>query len=201
MKRVIATTLLCWLGFVFLPSIAKVRAIAAAPLIVTEEKAHGDACYVLSAGSALWERLAAAADLFHMKRVETIIIMQNNASGPYSFRDHRSRTQSEWALAYLTWQGVPREKVTMLPEVDGVFGTRNEARNLAKAIPHEVNRLVLVTSAPHTRRSLMIFRRLLPRNITVVPFAASSFESSTESNDPLWLEYSKLSVYCLFLFR
>lgn len=67
--------------FVMLPSFPKVRNILAVPLVVHEQSAHGDACYVLAGGEALWERLDAVADLVQMGRVTSILLMRDDMRG------------------------------------------------------------------------------------------------------------------------
>jgi uncharacterized SAM-binding protein YcdF (DUF218 family) len=187
--------LLICIVFVLLPSVPGIRAILASPLVITDESASGDACYVMSAGNALGERLAAASDLYHMKRVPKIILMQDNERGPYSFTARTSWNRTQWAMEYLVWRGVPRESILIIQEYKGRWGTLLEARNLARIPAPELKKLVLVTSAPHTRRSLYTFRRVLSPNIRIVPFAATSFEASYEMYNPIWLEYLKLLVY------
>jgi uncharacterized SAM-binding protein YcdF (DUF218 family) len=201
MKRVIAAILFTLLIFMILPTIPVVRAWLAAPLIVTDNAAAGDACYVLAAGNAIWERLAAASDLYHMKRVPMVILMQSGETGPYNFPAQSSWNQTQWELEYLVSRGVPKENVVTIETGEGFFGTLSEARVVARTLPPEVKKLVLVTSAPHTRRSLLIFKRLLSANVQIIPFAATTFETSAEMYDPLWLEYLKLFVYAAFLFR
>jgi uncharacterized SAM-binding protein YcdF (DUF218 family) len=201
MKRLVMTILLIWLVFVALPSVPKIRSILAKPLVVTNESASGDACYVLSAGYAIWERLAAASDLYHMKRISRIIMMQNNKRGPYSFNARESWSATQWEVHCLVWRGVPEEKVLLVDEDKGMFGTESEASTVARSLPSDVRRLVLVTSAPHTRRSLLAFRRVLPAGIEVTVYAATPFETSAEFYNPIWLEYLKLLFYSLFLYN
>jgi hypothetical protein len=51
------------MAFASVSSIPKVRAILAAPIVVTDESADGEACYVLAAGNALWKRLSTASGI------------------------------------------------------------------------------------------------------------------------------------------
>jgi hypothetical protein len=200
MKKLITTVLLSWLAFVVVPSIAKVRAILAAPLVISDESARGDACYVMAAGNAMTERLAAASDLYHMNRVPLIILMDSSERGPYSFPAQASWSPAQWSVEYLAWRGIPKEKIQIVAEVKGPLGTLSEAKNIAKTLPSNIKRLVLVTSAPHTRRSLLAFKKSLPSSVTITPFAASGFETSAECFHPIWLEYCKLLVYKIYSF-
>jgi len=188
------------LGFVFLvavPSIPSVRAVLASPLMVTDPDARGDACYVLSSGDAFIERLAAASDLYQMHRVPRIILTRDDGVSYYNFVAKASWTSTEWALDFLTHRGVPADKILVIAPAHGMLGTLAEARQVSQTLPSDVKRLVLVSSAPHMRRSLLAFRRILAANISLVPYAASDVASSAELYRPIWLEYVKLAGYAV----
>lgn len=184
------------LALVVLPSLPKVRAVLSAPLLVHSPDAQGEACYVLAGGGSLWERLDAAADLLQMQRVSRIILIQDNRPGRYSFKANSSWTRVQWSLDYLSWRGIAPAQVTLVaPQDDGWFGTLSEARTMARRLPKDVKRLVLVSSAPHMRRAVLAFRRALPSDVQVVPYAATEFPESYELYYPIWTEYVKLLVY------
>ena len=180
---------------ILLTSIPRVRCLLAAPLVVSDPAAKGDACYVLAGGRSIWERLDAAADLVQMGRVSRVLLMQDGATGQYSFKSNSSWTKSQWMADYLAWRGVPKEKIIWLPHREGRFGTLTEARTVALHLPKDLKSLVLVSSAPHMRRSMLAFRRSLPAGITVIPYMATEFINSYEMYHPIWLEYVKLFVY------
>ena len=191
-----ALIILLWIILILLPSFPSVRNFLAAPLIVTDENAHGDAAYILAGGNAFKERLSAGADLYHMKRVSQIIISRDTSKSSFNFREKRNWTPTEWAIDYLQWQGVPFEKITILNiQENGFFGTLNEAKGLAKMLSADIIQLVIVTSAPHTRRAYLTFCRSLSPQIKIAPYAASSFKTCTEMWEPLWIEYLKLLFY------
>ena len=121
--------------------------------------------------------------------------MQDDSKGPYSFKAQASWTVTQWMLDYLAWRGISRSKITVLPPAEGFFGTLSEARNVTKLLPQDVKTLVLVSSAPHMRRAVLAFRKSLPADIKVEPYAATSFKTSNEMYNPLWIEYFKLLVY------
>lgn len=195
----------CWaapIGCVLLlalgSSAGPVRRLLTAPLVVSEASAAGDAAYVLSGGLALRERIDAAADLYLMQRVPLIILMRDEAIGAYSFRAGTNWTGTEWALDWLRWRGVPDEAVRVVDsQHTSRFGTLDEARSLARTLPGGVRRLVLVSSPPHMRRSLLAFSRSFPSGVVLTPYAATAIETSAEYYNPLWLEYGKLLVYGL----
>ncbi len=183
------------LAFVILPSYPKTRIIFSAPLVLHNANAGGDACYVLAGGGALWERLDAAADLVQMGRVSRILLAQDNMRGQFSFKANSSWTRTQWIADYLAWRGIPSDRIRWIPQAEGFFGTLTEARAVAKNLPEDVKTLVVVSSAPHMRRSVLAFKRSLPVVVKVVPYAATEFVNSYEMHHPIWLEYLKLLVY------
>ena len=193
---VTVTTLALVLGVV--ASVPSIRAVLSAPLVVADGAATGDAAYVLAGGVAFEERLAAASDLYFMRRVPLIIIKRDDSQSAYNFAAHASWTRTQWALDFLRWKGVPDANVLVvdLPQITS-FGTLNEARSLVTVLPPAVVRLVLVTSAAHTRRALLAFRRSLPATVALTPYAATSVDTSVEFWRPLWVEYVKLLVYAV----
>jgi len=185
----------CWLIFVGLPSSVFMRNWLTAPLVIQDEDARGEACYVLAGGEAIWERLAAGVDLFKMGKVPSLMIMRDDSTGPYNFKNQESWTRTQWMMDYLNWHEVPIQNIKLLNQVTGFYGTLTEARNVAKQLPENIKRLVVVSSAPHMRRSVLAFRRSLPSDVKVIPYAATSFEASYEMYWPIWVEYFKLLVY------
>ncbi len=197
MKRWLAIAALGWVVLVALPSIPAVRGILASPLVVSDPEARGDACYVLAGGDAFNERLAAASDLYFMHRVPRIIVQRNDDVSSYNFAAKASWTATDWALDFLTHRGVPMDKILIIAPAKGMFGTLAEARNVKLALPPDVRTLVLVSSAPHMRRSMLAFRRVLATDVALRPYAATDFASSAEHYRPIWLEYLKLGVYAI----
>lgn len=191
----ILSIVIIWIAFIVLSSSPKTRSWLTVPLVVHEQNARGTACYVLAGGGALWERLDAAADLLQMGRVENILLMSDNSTGQFSFKAKTSWTRTEWAADYLTWRGISAGRISWMAQSEGLFGTLIEARAVAKNLPKNVKTLVVVSSAPHMRRVVLAFRRSLPADVVVVPYAATTFENSYEMYHPIWVEYLKLLVY------
>jgi len=187
-----------WIVFVVLPTLPAVRIFLASPLVVEDRDPRGDAGYILAGNNAFRERLGAAAYIYNEGRISRIIFMRDDAPSSYNFVAKARWTRTEWALDFLTHRGVPREKIQLIDQVTGMFGTLQEARNLKKALPSDLKRLVLVSSATHMRRCVLAFRRVLPPDIAIVSCPASSYSSSYEYYHPLWLEYLKLAVYAVF---
>lgn len=190
-----AVVFLSLLFFVILSSIPKVRMIMSAPLVTHSDDARGDICYVLAGGGAIWERLDAAADLVQMGRVPQITLMEDNTRGQYCFKANTIWTKKQWMTDYLARRGISPEKISWIPQTVGTFGTLNEAKTVAKNLQKNVKALVVVSSAPHMRRSVLAFRSTLPSNVSVVPYAATLYENSYEMHHPIWIEYLKLLVY------
>jgi uncharacterized SAM-binding protein YcdF (DUF218 family) len=179
-----------------MPTLPPVRVALSRPLIVASDNPHVDAAYVLAAGAASIERLAAAADLYHMGQVPRIILARDGHTSRFNFVAKASWTSSQWASGYLTFYGVPETAITLVDvDLNAGLGTLNEARTVARLLPKDVRSLVLVTSPVHTRRSLLAFRRSLPSDISLAAYPACSAAESVEFNDPLWLEYLKLVIY------
>lgn len=193
--KVVCAVAVCWIFFVVLATSVFVRNWLAAPLVVHDESARGNACYILAGGGSLRERLDAGIDLIQMGRVSTLIIMQDDSKGPYSFGAKSSWTRTRWTVDYLFWRGISGDRISFIPQINELFGTLKEARSVAKNLSKDVKTLVVVSSAPHMRRTVLAFRRSLPADVKVVPFAATTFENSYEMYYPIWLEYLKLLVY------
>lgn len=184
-----------WLLSSILLSFSNIRGALAYPLFVHEADASGDAAYVMADGYASWERLRAASDLYHLKRVPRIIVLDQRESAGYNFIHRRSETHVDRVIDYLALHGVPGDKISKV-SVSGpaIFGSLSEARAVARD-EKQVKRWVVVTSAPHTRRSGLSFRRSLPDDVRVQVYSATAPMDSAEIHLPIWLEYIKLVVY------
>ena len=184
-----------WVVYIALSTSLQVRYWLSLPLVVNNQNAHGNACYVLAGGGSLWERLDAAADLVQMGRVGFILLMKDDSISQFSFKANSSWTRTQWAADYLAWRGISADKIQWIPQSAGLFGTLTESRAIAKNLPKDVKSLVVVSSAPHMRRVQLAFNRSLASDVTVIPYAATSFQNSYEIYNPIWLEYLKLIVY------
>jgi uncharacterized SAM-binding protein YcdF (DUF218 family) len=197
MKRWFLMITLAWVMFVAFPTIPAVRVFLSAPLVVEDPDPRGDACYVLADAGAFRERLGAAAHLYNLGRIARIIFMRDNTPSAYNFVARAHWTSTDWALDFLTHRGVPRDRIIVIDAASGILGTLREARNLGKLLPQDVKKLVLVSSAPHMRRSMLTFRRVLPREISLVSCPATPYTASYEYYYPIWIEYLKLAVYAI----
>ncbi len=183
---------------VAVPSIRDVRAFLIWPLYVNEENATGDLAYVMADGSAYLERLRAASDLYHMHRVPLIYILNEQRPSGFNFVTGRLESTVDRAMAYLESFGVPSEAIrTLNAEEDALMGSLSEAAAVAKLLPDGAKVVVVVTSAPHTRRSRLCFQRSLPEHVKVMTYSASIPRNSAELQAPIFHEYIKLLVYYL----
>ena len=198
-KRIVWVVAVCWLVMVALPSIHVVRGWMILPLYRHDADARGDVAYVMADGYAYMERLRGAADLYHMGRIKEIYILNERESQGYNFALRRSQSKSERATDYLSFQDVPRSIVHVVDAKQGIvwMGSLFEAQAFAAAIPPDVDSVVVVTSAPHTRRSLLSFERSLPESVRASVFSPSDPEDSAELTEPIWQEYCKMLIYLL----
>lgn len=177
-------------------TISPIRSVLTLPLVMSQADATGDAAYVLSGGKAIFERLRAACDLYHMHRIKKIFLMQNAGLGSYSYNAGQCWNAAQWHVEYLKWLDIPEKDIISLHQKDeAFFGTLSEARLVADKLPDTVFRLVIITSPQHTRRSFLAFRRALSSQIVIIPYAASEIQYSSEFYHPLGLEYLKLVIY------
>ena len=185
-----------FLLFVVLPSFAAPRSVLAAPLVLDDVGAAGDAAYLLAGGDSMRERLSAAVRLYNARRVPLLLLQRDDRETAPDPASGEPRSASAWAVAYLEWRGIPSDRILLLePARPAWLGTLAEARNVSARLPAGVRRLVVVTSAAHTRRARLAFRRQLPPEIALSVAAASPFAESLEMYRPLWIEYVKLCVY------
>lgn len=148
--RVILLLLVAW------PPLAWVAAEA---LIVRSDLARADALVVLAGSSTYVERAHRAAELFHQGRAPVVVLTDDNLRGGWSAEEERNPLFVERAAAELRRQGVPAEKIEVLPGV--VSSTYDEAVRLREYAGLKNFRSVLVvTSAYHSRRALWTVRRV-----------------------------------------
>jgi uncharacterized SAM-binding protein YcdF (DUF218 family) len=196
LKRNFILFAVAWLVLVALPTFKPVRSLMTWPLYQHTPHASGELAYVMADGYAYLERLRAAADLYHMHQVKQIFILNEGQLTAYNFQTRKSQTKAELAIAYLGFLGVPSNAISTIDaSTSALFGSLSEAQAMATALPAGTQCVVVVTSAPHTRRSLLCFRRCLPPGIQSQVYSATEPIQSAELSGAIWLEYIKLVVY------
>ena len=132
---------------------------AARALIVTADLAHADALVVLAGSSTYFERTRRTAQLFREGRAARIILTNDNQRSGWSVEEQRNPLFVERAATELQRQGVPPEKIEIVP--GSVSSTYEEALRLRDyAGTHELRSILIVTSAYQSRRALWTLRRV-----------------------------------------
>ncbi|MDB4644850.1 YdcF family protein [Rubripirellula sp.] len=187
--------LVLWVGSSILLSTTWFRAWVSYPLHVSNMTSNCEIAYVMSDGHAYWNRLSAASDLFHMGKTQTIAIQENPTTSRYDFVRMRSPTVTQRSIRYLEHLGVPEDRIVTVSGTETpALGSWSEAQAFASEFPNATN-VVVVTSSPHTSRSLLCFKRAMPTSCQVQVLADSLPEEGAELFAPIWPEYGKLAVY------
>lgn len=135
--------------------------VAAQLLIVKSDMSladGADAIVVLSGSSTYLERADWAAKLYHEGRAPVIILTDDKLTSGWNSVDNRNPYFYELAIKELQKRGVPSEKIEVVSEA--ALGTYYESLNVCEyATNHKLKKLLIVTSAYHSRRALWSMRR------------------------------------------
>ena len=143
-------------------------------LIVKKPQQKSDAIWVLSGSSTYLERNRKAAELYKQGISDKIILTNDGNFGGWSQIEERNPAFTELAKRELIAQGVPAIAIEVLPKF--VQGTNDEADLFSDSVKtRQLDSVLLVTSAYHSRRTLWTFER-----------AASKYSLSVE----IGLEYA-----------
>jgi uncharacterized SAM-binding protein YcdF (DUF218 family) len=126
-------------------------------LIVKSELASADAIVVMSGSATYRERAAWAARLYREGRAPIVILTNDSLKSGWDNKEQRNPYFYELAARELQQQGVPESKIQVVSDI--ALGTYEESlgvRDYASA--HQLKRLLVVTSAYHTRRTLWSLR-------------------------------------------
>ena len=150
--------------------------LAAQLLIVKADLPSADAIVVLSGSSTYRERTAWAAKLYREGRAPIVILTNDSLIGGWDRVEERNPYFYELAAKELQQGGVPNEKIQVVSDI--ALGTYEESLGLRDyATAHKLNRLLIVTSAYHSRRALWSMRRASER---------SGIEVGLDSPPPGW---------------
>ena len=126
-------------------------------LIVKSEIAAADAIVVLSGSSTYLERADWAAKLYREGRAPVIILTNDNLISGWDKVEERNPFFYELAARELVKRGVPESKIQVVSNI--ALGTYEESLGLRDyASIHNLRRLLVVTSAYHSRRALWSMR-------------------------------------------
>jgi len=158
-QRLVVRKTLRVIGMVGL-SIWLVSWVAARALIVSTGTANADAIAVLAGSATYIERADWAANLFAAGRAPRIILTNDGLVSGWSARDQRNPFFVERAVEELKRQGVPPEKIEIVPGL--IANTYEEVQRLREyAAARGWRSILIVTSAYQSRRALWIAQRMM----------------------------------------
>lgn len=132
---------------------------AARLLIVRQPLDRVDAIVVLSGSATYRERVKHAASLFNAGRANRIVLTNDNLKSGWSVAAQRNPYYHELAKEELIRAGVPAEKIEII--LVPIAGTHDEVNKLKDYCDkHDVNSILVVTSAYHSRRAMRTFRQV-----------------------------------------
>jgi uncharacterized SAM-binding protein YcdF (DUF218 family) len=132
---------------------------AARLLIVKSEMPAADAIVVLSGSSTYLERTTWAAKLYREGHAPLVILTNDGLISGWDGSDERNPYFYELAAKVLEQGGVPLDRIKLAPGL--AFGTYEESRLVRDyALTQKLRKLLVVTSAYHSRRALWSMRRV-----------------------------------------
>lgn len=150
--------------------------VAAQLLIVEAEVLAPDAIVVLSGSSTYIERADWAAKLYSRNRAPLIILTDDKLISGWDRTEERNPFFYELAAREMQKRGVPAERIVVVSEP--ALGTYYESLNVCEyATTHKFRKLLIVTSAYHSRRALWSMRHACER---------SQIEIGVSAPDPGW---------------
>jgi len=139
---------------------------AARTLVVKAEMPAADAIVVLSGPATYLERVDWAAKLFHEGRAPVVVLSNEGLMSGWSETQERNPYFYELAASELQQRGVPAAKIQVVSGIGA--GTFQESLRIRQfAGEHNLRRLLIVTSAYHSRRALWSMHRAMGERIEV----------------------------------
>ena len=157
-------------------------------LIIEKPLEKADAILVLGGSSTYLERTAKAAELYKNGVTAKIFLTDDGTRGGWSSVEQRNMPFVELARRNLIARGIPDENIEIIKPPDS--GTIYEARFLAAASKKEnLQTLLLVTSAYHTRRARRTFEREFAKENSPTAIGIESAPTGWQTPSPLfwWL--------------
>ena len=126
-------------------------------LIVKSDLASADAIVVMSGSSTYLERADWAAKLYREGRAPVVILTDDKLISGWDRKEERNPYFYELAARELQKRGVPESKIQVVSDI--ALGTYEESLGVRDyATAHQLKRLLVVTSAYHTRRAFWSLR-------------------------------------------
>lgn len=175
-------------------------------LIVQKELPVADAIVMLSGPATYLERADWAAKLYREGRAPIIVVSNEGLLSVWSQAEERNLYFHELAGRELQRRGVPVDKIAVVSDIGaGTFQESLRIRNFATE--HKLKRLLIVTSAYHSRRALWSMRRAAEGSPLEIGIAPAPPGLQTPAPATWWLhrwgwqvvaaEYVKLAYYRL----
>lgn len=169
-RRLLKVLLLLLLAWVILAW------VAARALIVNAEIGSADALVVLSGSSSYVERTQRAAELYRQGRAPVVLLTNDHTRGGWSSALQTNPFFVDRAIDELTKQGVPAERIRIVPGV--AASTQSEAVIVKDyAASQGLRSILIITSAYHSRRALGTFRKTFEGTGVVIGLEPSSSAS------------------------
>ncbi len=150
--------------------------LAAELLIVKSEVASADAIVVLSGSSTYVERTTWAAKLYREGRAPLVMLTNDGLISGWDQKEQRNPYYYELAMRRLQDAGVPADRIQIVS--GAAAGTYEESLQIREfATSHELKRLLVVTSAYHSRRAFWSMRRA---------FVGTGIQIGIDSPPPGW---------------
>jgi len=151
--------------------------------------------YVLGGDfNALAERFRVAASLLKKGLCDKVSVADMSKWHIYSSVHGKNLSFEQWVIYKLGQYGIGKDRIEFIKMERGFWGTKSEAVSFIRFLSHtSYKEIVLVTSAYHTRRAYLIFRKLIkPQNLPVYIYG---------SNAKWRLSYLLLEVPKLFIYK
>jgi uncharacterized SAM-binding protein YcdF (DUF218 family) len=146
------------LALFFVPGCVAIAWAGAKVLIVRSDVSNPDAIVVLSGSSTYRERTSWAAKLYREGRAPAIVLTDDRLLSGWDKQELRNPYYYEMAKRRLQEEGVPADKIHVVS--GSAAGTYEESLSIREfAITNRMNRLLIVTSAYHSRRALWSMQR------------------------------------------
>ncbi len=179
----------------------------ATALIVEKPLDHADVIMVLSGSAVYKERTKKAAELYKQGVASRIFITDDATRSGWNAGEEKNIPYVELEQRELIANGITPDAVTVLPGT--VSGTDDEAGKLADEVAaRPLDRVLIVTSAYHSRRALRTFEKILAGKNVEIGIAHPPTGEQTPDPNYWWLrprgwqtvagEYVKSVVYYLY---